>query len=126
MNVQSLPLIAGNWKMNGLTADGLALASGLADHMRAAGDAPCTMVLCPPATLIGAVAGVLEGSGVQLGGQDCHAEPSGAYTGNVSAAMLADLGCRYVIVGHSERRRGLCRERRTGRGQGDRRPRRRD
>ena len=105
MNVQPLPLIAGNWKMNGLAADGLSLAAGLADRMRAAEHVPCTMILCPPATLIGGVGGALEGSGIHLGGQDCHGEASGAYTGCVSAAMLADLGCRYVIVGHSERRR---------------------
>ena len=104
MTVQ-MPLIAGNWKMNGLTADGLGLAADLADQMKSASAAPCTMVLCPPATLLGAVAGVLEGSGILLGGQDCHAEEKGAFTGSVSAPMLADLGCRYVIVGHSERRR---------------------
>ncbi len=105
MTVQPLPLIAGNWKMNGLVADGLALASALGDRMRAASPAPCTMVLCPPATLLGAVAGVLEGSGVLLGGQDCHSEEAGAYTGSVSTGMLADVGCKFVIVGHSERRR---------------------
>ncbi len=107
MTVHALPLIAGNWKMNGLTGDGLSLAAALADRMKSASSPSCTMVVCPPATLLGAVAGVLEGSGVHLGGQDCHGEASGAYTGSVSAPMLADLGCRYVIVGHSERRRGF-------------------
>jgi triosephosphate isomerase len=108
MTVRAMPLIAGNWKMNGLTADGLGLAAALADRMKSATTPPCIMVLCPPATLLGAVAGALEGSGIHLGGQDCHAEPSGAFTGSVSAPMLSDLGCRYVIVGHSERRRDFA------------------
>jgi triosephosphate isomerase (TIM) len=62
------------------------------------------MLLCPPATLLAAVDAVLAGSGVALGGQDCHAAPSGAHTGDISAEMLADAGCGYVILGHSERR----------------------
>ena len=96
-------LIAGNWKMNGLRADGLALTRGLAE--RAAASPPeAELLVCPPATLIAPVAEALRGGPVALGGQDCHTEPSGAHTGDVSAEMLADLGCRYVIVGHSERR----------------------
>jgi len=98
------PLIAGNWKMNGLMADGTALAAGLADNMTRAGTSSFDMLVCPPFTLIAAVGRALEGSGVSLGAQDCHAVEKGAHTGDVSAAMLADLGCRYVIVGHSERR----------------------
>lgn len=62
------------------------------------------LAVCPPATLASAVAGAIEGSPIRLGGQDCHAQVSGAFTGDVSAAMWADLGARYVIVGHSERR----------------------
>ncbi len=97
-------LIAGNWKMNGLRESGAALAGDLAG--RATGPFGCDMVVCPPATLLGSVGEALRGSGVALGGQDCHPARSGAYTGDVSAEMLADAGCRYVIVGHSERRAG--------------------
>ncbi|MFC7332055.1 triose-phosphate isomerase [Rhodocista pekingensis] len=98
------PLIAGNWKMNGLRADGTALARDLAGRLTAAGAAGFDLLVCPPATLLHAVGEVLAGSGVALGGQDCHAAEKGAHTGDVSAWMLADLGCSHVIVGHSERR----------------------
>jgi triosephosphate isomerase (TIM) len=96
-------LIAGNWKMNGLSADGWALADEI---VRRAGSQPSgpELLVCPPATLIGLVAEAVVGSSVALGAQDCHPDDSGAHTGDVSAPMLADLGCRYVIVGHSERR----------------------
>jgi triosephosphate isomerase len=97
------PLIAGNWKMNGLTADGAALARAVATGAPE-GRAAAELLVCPPATLIALVRRELAGSPVALGGQDCHAKPSGASTGDVAAPMLADLGCRYVIVGHSERR----------------------
>ena len=93
--------------MNGLREDGAALARALGDHATAAGAKPgCEVLVCPPATLISTVGGVLAGSGIALGGQDCHAAPKGAYTGDISAEMLADLGCSYVILGHSERRQG--------------------
>ncbi|MBM3510925.1 MAG: triose-phosphate isomerase [Alphaproteobacteria bacterium] len=96
-------LIAGNWKMNGLADSGRALAADLA--ARAASERlACSLLVCPPATLLGHVRTALEGSPVALGAQDCHAAASGAHTGDVSAEMLADVGCRYVIVGHSERR----------------------
>ena len=95
-------LIAGNWKMNLLKADGTALATALADYMN--GDKGVDMAICPPAQLLGPVGGCLAGSSLGLGGQDCHAKASGAHTGDISAAMLADIGCGYVIVGHSERR----------------------
>jgi len=97
-------LIAGNWKMNGLSADGTALARDLAERYRGAGGPGFDLLVCPPATLIAPVGHVLGDSGVMLGGQDCHAEPKGAHTGDISAEMLADLGCGHVIVGHSERR----------------------
>jgi triosephosphate isomerase len=98
-------LVAGNWKMNGLRADGLALARDLAG--RAAGATPaCDILVCPPATLIAAVAEALDGSGIAIGGQDCHPAEKGAFTGSISAEMLKDAGCSYVIVGHSERRHG--------------------
>ncbi|MBF0393076.1 MAG: triose-phosphate isomerase [Alphaproteobacteria bacterium] len=99
------PLIAGNWKMNGLRADGIALAEGVAAKAKAAGSAlACDMLVCPPFTLIADVARAVAGGPVAVGGQDCHAKTSGAHTGDVAAAMLGDVGCRYVIVGHSERR----------------------
>ena len=96
-------LVAGNWKMNGLRADGLALAQDLV--RRAAARRPdCDLLLCPPATLLAGVAGILGGSGIGLGAQDCHTSQRGAHTGDVSAAMLRDAGCSHVILGHSERR----------------------
>ncbi len=102
------PLIAGNWKMNGLVADGVALARAVAARApapaREGGRAAPELLVCPPATLIALVRREIAGSGVALGGQDCHAKPSGAFTGDIAAPMLADLGCSYVIVGHSERR----------------------
>ena len=95
-------LVAGNWKMNGNRADGLALARGVAE--RAGGPHRCDLLVCPPFTLLAAVGEALAGSGVALGGQDCHPAPSGAFTGCISAEMLRDAGCSHAIVGHSERR----------------------
>jgi len=103
------PLIAGNWKMNGLAADGAKLAADLAAWTRAGGAAAsgrADILICPPATLLNAVRQAIVGSAVQLGAQDCHWAKSGAHTGDISAEMLADQGCRFVIVGHSERRAG--------------------
>jgi triosephosphate isomerase len=96
-------LAAGNWKMNGLKADGVALAKELVAH---AGREKlhCEVLICPPAPILHAVGEVLKGSGVALGAQNCHAAPNGAHTGEISAAMLQDAGCTYVILGHSERR----------------------
>jgi triosephosphate isomerase len=96
-------LAAGNWKMNGLTADGLALARGIVARARQTLPA-CDLLLCPPATLLAPVAEVLAGSTIALGGQNCHAAEKGAHTGEISAPMLKDAGCAYVILGHSERR----------------------
>src|SRR6266853_901128 len=96
------PLVAGNWKMNGLRADGVALARGVAERARQ--PHRCELLVCPPATLLIAVGEALAGSGVGLGGQDCHPEPKGAFTGDISAEMLKDAGCSHAIVGHSERR----------------------
>jgi triosephosphate isomerase len=98
------PLIAGNWKMNGLRADGLALAKGVADGVKQARWTDREVLVCPPATLVMAVAEAVKGSGVLVGGEDCHAKASGANTGDVSAEMLRDAGASHVIVGHSERR----------------------
>src|SRR5260370_612210 len=98
------PLIAGNWKMNGLRADALALAKGVAEGVKEAGWADGEVLVCPPATLVMAVAEAVKGSGVLVGGQNCHSKASGAHTGEVSAEMLRDAGASHVIVGHSERR----------------------
>ena len=96
-------LIAGNWKMNGLRADGIALAEGIAARAKA-GTPRGDLLVCPPATIVAAIGEALAGSPVALGGQNCHALEKGACTGDVSAEMLKDAGCAYVIVGHSERR----------------------
>jgi triosephosphate isomerase len=98
------PLIAGNWKMNGLRADALALAKGVADGVKQAGWTDREVLVCPPATFILAVAEAVKASGVLVGGQNCHAKPSGAHTGEIAAEMLRDCGASHVIVGHSERR----------------------
>lgn len=100
-------LIAGNWKMNGLAAEGLGLARGINDYATGPAAADCDLLVCPPATLVRQIADALAGGPVAVGGQDCHTEVSGAYTGSISATMLADCGAKYVIVGHSERRHGL-------------------
>jgi len=94
-------LIAGNWKMHG----GLAMAPELARSV-AAGAAGLTaeLLVCPAFPHLALVAEALSGSPVALGAQDCHAAAEGAHTGDVAAAMLAELGCRYVLLGHSERR----------------------
>jgi triosephosphate isomerase len=99
-------LVAGNWKMNGLRQDGAMLAHALKERAAVGEAQSCEILVCPPATLLSELGGILAGTGIGLGGQDCHAAPNGAYTGDISAEMLADLGCSYVILGHSERRHG--------------------
>lgn len=93
-------LAAGNWKMNGSVAD-LAVLDELA-HRHPAPD--CQVLICPPATLIDRAARAVDGSAIEIGGQDCHFGANGAHTGDISAAMLAEAGATAVIVGHSERR----------------------
>jgi triosephosphate isomerase len=95
------PLVAGNWKMNGLAAN-LAELAKLREAL-AATPPPCEVLVCPPFTLIAQAAWAVRGA-FALGGQDCHAKASGAFTGDISAEMLKDAGASYVIVGHSERR----------------------
>lgn len=97
-------LIVGNWKMYGRLTSGLVLARDLAEKAQANKPLDFDMVLCPPATLTWAIGEAVLGTPIMLGGQDCHTATHGAYTGDLSAAQFADLGCRYVIVGHSERR----------------------
>lgn len=99
----SRPLVAGNWKMNGLRANA-AEVEKLKQLMAGRGTLPCDVLICPPATLMSTLATVAQGSAIMIGGQDCHPKASGAHTGDLSAAMFADLGGSHVIVGHSERR----------------------
>jgi triosephosphate isomerase len=94
-------LIAGNWKMNGLRSDAITLAQGVRAGAQGMG---CDLLVCPPFTVLEAVARTLDGSTVAVGGQDCHTAQQGAHTGDVSAAMLCDAGATWVILGHSERR----------------------
>jgi triosephosphate isomerase len=96
------PLIAGNWKMYMTTADAVALVKKLKSLLGGADDVE--VVVCPPFTALPAVAETLKDSRIGLGAQNMHWEREGAYTGEVSPMMLTDLGCRYVILGHSERR----------------------
>jgi triosephosphate isomerase len=96
------PLVAGNWKMHGLKS----AIGELQKIIAGARSLPnVELMVCPPATLIADFAALADGSGVEIGGQDCHALASGAYTGDISAEMLKDAGAVAVIVGHSERRR---------------------
>ena len=94
-------LIAGNWKMNGLTRE----AAAIVDPLRQGAEGlVCDLLVCPPFTQVAAVSRILAGSAVAVGGQDCHVAEKGAHTGDVSAAMLRDAGAAWVILGHSERR----------------------
>jgi len=90
--------------MNGMNDDGITLANAVADKLKAAGDTSFDLLVCPPYTLVGAIAGAVSGSPLSVGAQDCHTAEKGAHTGDISAAMLKDAGCSFVIVGHSERR----------------------
>ena len=107
MTTTPRPLIAGNWKMNGLRASTAEFEAMLAGASKVTGKAD--LLVCPPVTLIAAFADKVRGSkegskALAIGGQDCHPKASGAHTGDISAEMLADAGAGAVIVGHSERR----------------------
>lgn len=95
-------LIAGNWKMNLTRQDSLALVRGIVSNSQMGEHVE--LAVCPPSVYLDAVSGVVADTGVSLGAQNMYHEPSGAFTGEISAAMLMDLGCKYVILGHSERR----------------------
>ena len=97
--------IAGNWKMYTTRAAAVELAAAVAKGVPS--PSPTRVGVCPPFPWLTAVADAVKGSSVVLGAQNCHHEKEGAYTGEVSPTMLLDAGCRYVIVGHSERRHGL-------------------
>jgi triosephosphate isomerase len=95
-------LVVANWKMNGLKKSNTELFRILEDSIHLPRD--IDIVICPPATLITIFAGLVRGSRLKVGAQDCHPEPHGAFTGDIAAEMLADAGANYVILGHSERR----------------------
>ena len=97
------PLVAGNWKMNGLKAD-LGIAVEVATGYDLALKGAVDLAICPPASLLYTLSATMIGTRIETGGQDCSKEKAGAFTGEVSAAMLADAGARFAIVGHSERR----------------------
>lgn len=97
------PIIAGNWKMHKTVTEAIDLVNRLKRDLYDLTDAD--IVVCPPFTSLSEVAEILEGSNIALGAQDLYWETEGAYTGEVSPIMLKDVGCRYVIVGHSERRK---------------------
>jgi triosephosphate isomerase (TIM) len=97
------PLVAGNWKMNGLDA-ALGELATLRDRLAQDPVPEAEVLICPPATLLARARDLLAETGIMLGGQDCHPLPAGPHTGDISAEMLADAGARAVIVGHSERR----------------------
>jgi triosephosphate isomerase len=96
------PLVVGNWKMHGGIAEARELASGVRDGLKR--PRGVEVALCPPFTALPAVAEVLAGSPIGWGAQNCHWEDKGAFTGEIAPGMLAELGCRFVILGHSERR----------------------
>jgi triosephosphate isomerase len=97
------PLVVGNWKMNGTQADCLHLARKISDDVKSK-PAPVQVVVAPPFTALAAVGKALHDSEVQLAAQNCHWQLSGAFTGEVSPSMLQELDCKFVILGHSERR----------------------
>jgi len=97
-----VPFVVGNWKMHGTAAEARELAQAIKDGLRR--PRGVEVAVCPPFTAIPAVGEVLAGSAIALGAQNCHWEDKGAFTGEISPAMLVDLGCRFVLLGHSERR----------------------
>ena len=99
------PLVIGNWKMNGTLGEARVLATGIRDGLKRPGRVE--VVVCPPFTALPAVGEILAGTPVALGAQNCHPEASGAHTGEIALPMLEELGCRFVLCGHSERRHEL-------------------
>lgn len=95
------PIIAGNWKMNNTASEGVALVKAIAPLVK---DASCDVVVCVPAIDIPAVSEALKGTNIGLGAENVHYAEKGAFTGEISAAMLKEYGVKYVIIGHSERR----------------------
>ena len=99
------PLVIGNWKMNGTVAEARVLATAVRDGLKR--PKATEVALCPPFTALAAVSDIVAGSPIGLGAQNCHAEPSGAHTGEIAPPMLVELGCRLVLLGHSERRKEM-------------------
>ena len=97
-------LIVANWKMNKTKASGISLVKSLSAKINRSNRSSREVVVCPPFTLISEISKILKSSKISLGGQDCSTDSFGAFTGDISSLMLKDLGCKYVIVGHSERR----------------------
>jgi triosephosphate isomerase len=102
----SRPLVAGNWKMNTTRAEGVELARGVAQRAGEVADA-VDLLVCPPSVYLAAIVEAVSGSPVAVGAQNVYHEPAGAFTGEISTAMLQDVGCEAVILGHSERRHVL-------------------
>ena len=100
--IMRTPIIAGNWKLNNTISEAVALTTALKDLV--ADCAGVEIIVAPPFTALATVADVIKGSNIRLAAQDVYSEDSGAFTGEVSAPMLEDAGCDYVIIGHSERR----------------------
>ncbi len=96
------PLVIANWKMHGTLAEARPLATAVRDGLKRVHDVE--VVLCPPFTALAAVAEIVQGSAIELGAQNCHQDERGAHTGEIAVPMLVELGCRWVILGHSERR----------------------
>ncbi|HEV8616159.1 MAG TPA: triose-phosphate isomerase [Methylomirabilota bacterium] len=99
------PLVIGNWKMHGTLAEARALSTALRDGLKR--PRGVEVAVCPPFTALTTVAEVLAGSPIMLGGQNCHHETAGAHTGEISPVMLTEIGCRLVLLGHSERRKEM-------------------
>jgi triosephosphate isomerase len=99
------PLVIGNWKMHGTIPEARALATGIRDGLKR--PRGVEVAICPPFTALAAVAEIVNGTPIALGAQNCHHDPSGAHTGEISPPMLVDVGCRLVLIGHSERRREM-------------------
>ena len=99
------PLVIGNWKMHGTLVEARALAAGIRDGLKR--PRGVQVAVCPPFTALAAVSEILAGTLIQLGAQTCHHEAAGAHTGEISVPMLAEVGCRWVLVGHSERRKEI-------------------
>jgi len=102
LNTNRKPIVAGNWKMNNTVAEALALVTEI--KRQSAESKGVDIVLCPPFTVLQAVSNAISGTAIGLGAQNMHWEKAGAFTGEVSAAMLRELYCHYIIIGHSERR----------------------
>jgi len=96
------PLVIGNWKMHGTIPEARALATGIRDGLKR--PRGVEVAVCPPFTALAAVAEILNGTPIAIGAQNCHHDPSGAHTGEIAPPMLTELGCRFVLLGHSERR----------------------